>query len=64
MNWLIDKKNCLNKHMKCFCPIGDDGSIIIGMNYLSDEPPRGEKCIGEFWQNKKGKTVIKFYDEK
>jgi hypothetical protein len=32
----------------CFCPI-DDGNILTGMMYVSDRPPKGEKCIGEYW---------------
>lgn len=33
-----------------FCPIErETGCVIVGMMYVSDEPPNGEKVVGEFW---------------
>lgn len=50
MTWVLDASMGIRDGLACFCPIeGDfpDGeySIVVGMNFISDRPPRGERCV-------------------
>lgn len=44
-----------------FCPIqiAPDGHcrVVVGMMFGSTEPPRNERCIGEFWEDDDGLHV-------
>lgn len=35
-----------NSRAFCFCPLGDDGRIVTGMNYVSETPPAGMQLVG------------------
>lgn len=48
--WVIDASMSTPDGLFCFCPVeldeaGEIVSVITGMNYLSDKPPRDESLI-------------------
>jgi len=45
-----------------FCPI-DGENVIVGMNYIANEPPRGKPCVGEFWYDDVNRLHVDFYVE-
>lgn len=44
--WVLDATQDDETGIHCFCPIDDDGSVVFGMNLLSDRPPDGAACVG------------------
>lgn len=50
--WMIDA-GMSRDGLLCFCPVeldadGEIENIVVGLSFLSDKPPNGEKCLGAF----------------
>ena len=48
--WIIDASMPSPPGLLCFCPVemkdGEVTSILTGLNFISDRPPNGMRCIG------------------
>ena len=49
--WLLEARDYEEGEPLCFCPIEDNGNILIGMAYLSSCPPEGSEFVGVFHQD-------------
>ena len=53
--WLKER----NRAPNVLCPIEEDGTIVLGMNLITDHPPG--KVVGEFWINERGEIECETY---
>lgn len=50
-NWVLDVTLGYQDGLWCFCPIegdidSDDWSVVVGMSFLSDRPPKDGRLVG------------------
>lgn len=46
----------------CYCPLTEDGHIVLGLNIVSDLKPDGAEVVGEFWYDEKGDLQFEPYE--
>ena len=71
--WVVDAgmSHDADDGIFCFCPLGENGDVIVGMNFLSDKPPPNVKLVGivhedgqdavEAWCNQHGDALDTLY---
>jgi hypothetical protein len=45
----------------CYCPIEDDGSVVIGMNLIGFPMREKGRVVGEFYYDKSGELVVELW---
>lgn len=49
--WLKER----DKELPTWCPIDDEGHLVVGMTLITDEPPG--QAVGTFWFDAEGLQV-------
>lgn len=45
--WVIDA-SVSDPPLLAFCPLEEDGAVVVGLTFVSTEPPNGERVVGVF----------------
>jgi len=60
--WLKERGSDSGGGPACFCPYEPPRTVVVGMSYISDAPPRGE-CVGEFFYQEDDNSIgIELYE--